>query len=99
MRMVELCHIAATEADRTGYYPLHYACNDIEYKEVAVRLLAIFPDAATRQMKHGKVFALHCACYGQSLEVIQKLVDINPIALNEINYSGWYPIHQSFIKR
>jgi ankyrin repeat protein len=93
LKMIELLPSAVKETDAAGYYPLHLACRTGS-ETLIMKLLEMFPVAAGIPVS-GNVFALHLACdYNKSLAVIQKLVELYPLALKN-KVSGWCPIQNA----
>jgi ankyrin repeat protein len=96
MKLIKLFPMAIEHKDNDGYYPLHRACQWRSCEELTMKLIEVFPFAATQKTVASESFPLHLACdCRQSITVVRQLVEIYPQALKEMEYNGWYPIHNA----
>lgn len=100
MKLIELFPEAAHHKTSKGLYPLHLACRSDQYldnlDDVVMKLIGIFPEAVSGSATFGT--ALHLACENDgSEEVITKLGEIYPLAIEKNNKAGYYPINCAII--
>lgn len=97
---IEKYPIAAKKMDHAGEYLLHFACSAREFGvslhvyNIIVNLIELNTLAVTKPDKDG-YYPLHIACeYGQSDDVIAKLIEISPeAAANSLNQYGSSPLN------
>lgn len=84
--------------NNNGDYPLHIAIENSQDEHIVMKLLELFPFAATTRGGSYDSYPLHLACEHMKSEiVIRKLVEMYPTALQETDNSSmsYYPIHSA----
>lgn len=92
---IELINVfpeAAQHKNLDGLYPLHIAIIKHRSEAVVMKLVKFFPEAASQSTKYGTAMHLTCKNY-VSKTILAKLIEIYPLALQEQDIEGSYPIH------
>lgn len=92
--LIDLYPMAAEHQNHLGHCPLYIAMEHDISENVVLKLTENCP-AAVRSFFDGfPPSFLHSACiYQQSIAVIRKLVEINPVAVHHADAEGRHPIH------
>lgn len=96
-KLVHLNPRGVTLVDRQGKLPLHLACEIGKNWDAGVRAIhSAFPDAVNQGENNPRGWlALHMAANAPSfnVELIEKLVELNPAAAGIADQNGRYPLH------
>jgi ankyrin repeat protein len=95
-KLVELNPRGAAQADRSGMYPLHIACETgLNWKCMQV-IYDAYPEAVHQVEQNDRGWtALHMAAVCKDIEpsVVTHLVELNPAAVSIADTKGDYPFH------
>lgn len=100
IKLLEIFPMATQHQNNEWLLPLHTACYSSDTSEnILMKLIESFPEAAfIKCNERWGGYALHLACqYVWSERVIRKLIEINPMSVQEIDdEDGNYPIHCAY---
>lgn len=97
IKLIEIFPEAAQYPCSLMAYPLHLACRSHLSEDLVMKIIQIYPEAVHKMTMFGT--ALHSACDNnmQYENVIVKLIEMNPVALQEQDKDGRLPIQRAII--
>lgn len=92
--LIDKCPVALQISDHRGFMPLHYCAFNTRSLEVLSMLVRAYPNAAFESTKKGKL-PFQLAAYNRYTMIMDVILDVNPAAIDTIDYNGNTPLHDA----
>eukprot|EP01039_Chlorochromonas_danica_P002667 gene2667-2912_t len=93
-KMISTCPKALAIADHRGYMPLHYCAYNTRSLEACHLILQSYPQAAFESNSKGKL-PFQLSAWNKYTLIMDILLDVNPAAIDTIDYHGNTPLHDA----